>query len=337
MGMVGALILYYHSVAPASHPNPLSDINRSLRVDTERFRCQMELLARSFSIVPLETLIAEVKAGSPRRREACVTLDDGYADNHEYAFPILRSLGIPATIFLTTQPIEEGKQFFWERLGWYLAQRLGRKLVLPPDLGARTIQLDSAADAGEVFDYLVGRMRTVNAERREALLDALGVEPSPYTRPLTWGEAASMLTAGITFGAHSHTHTSLPALATDAIREEITASRNIITLRLGKMSSIFAYPNGNVDERTERILATEGFSGAVTILGGLCTAMSPRFRWPRMDPGNRNKAEFTQWLYEVTGVGVNAGTWVKSYLKTALPSRLVATGKRIRGMLRVSY
>ncbi len=280
--MVGGLILYYHSVAPTSDPNPLGDINRSLRIDTELFRRQMELLARSFSIVPLEMLIAEEKTGLLRRRQACVTLDDGYADNYEHAFPILRSLGIPATIFVTTQPIEEGSQFFWERLGWYLAQRIGRTLVFPPDLGVRTIRLDSAAGAGWVFDQLVWRIRMVDAKRREALLDALGVGPSPYTRPLTWGEAASMQTAGITFGAHSHTHRSLPTLTDAAIRDEIIASRDIITLRLGNVSSVFAYPHGDVDERTERILLAEGFLGAVTSREELCTAMSPRFQLPRI-------------------------------------------------------
>ncbi len=333
--MVGGLILYYHSVAPAGDPNPLGEINRSLRTDTELFRRQMELLARSFSIVPLETLIAEAKTGLLRRRQACITLDDGYGDNYEHAFPILRKLGIPATIFVTTQPIEERSQFFWERLGWYLAQRIGRTLILPPDLGARTIQLDSAAGAGEAFDHLVRRIRTVDANRREVLLEALGVEPSPCTRPLTWGEAVSMQAAGITFGAHSHTHSSLPALSAAAIREEITRSRDIITLRLGKVSSVFAYPNGDVDERTERILAAEGFLGAVTIREKLCTAMSPRFQLPRIAPENRNKSASIQWPGEMNRrYSVKS---YKSYLKAILPSRLVTTGKRIRGMWRTTH
>jgi peptidoglycan/xylan/chitin deacetylase (PgdA/CDA1 family) len=335
--MVRVLILCYHSVAPACHPDPLGIINRSLRVDTERFRCQMELLDRSFSIVPLESVIDAVGTGSPRRRLACVTLDDGYADNYEHAFPILRRLGIPATFFLPTESIEERQQFYSERLGWHLAQQIGRTLQLPAVLGGRTIPIESAADAGKAFDYLLGRMRTVRTNEREALLEAVGVMPSPYTRQLTWAEAAFMQAAGMRFGVHTHTHTSLPALTAEAIREEITASRDIIAKRLGAVPTVFAYPHGDFDERTERILAEEGFLVAVTIREGLCTAMSPCFQLPRMDPGNRNKSAFIRLIHAATGVSLDVGTRVKSCLKTVVPAPLLTTGKRIYRTWRTTH
>lgn len=332
--MMGALILCYHSVAPASHPDPLGDINRSLRVDTERFRCQMEVLDRFFSIVPLGTVIGEVRKGSVRPRQACVTFDDGYADNYEHAFPILRSLGIPATIFLSTQAIEEGSQFYWERLAWYLAQRIGRTLRLPLVLGGGTIPIESAADAGKAFDYLLERMRTVESKQREALLEALGVTPSPDTRPLTWREATIMQPAGVTFGAHSHTHPSLPALTAGAIREEIAASRDLIAKRLGAVPAVFAYPYGDVDERTERILADEGFLAAMTTRG-LCTAMSPCLQIPRVGPGNRDESAFIGWIHDPTGTSV--GTRFKSWLKTVVPLPLLTPAKRIYSMWRTTY
>ena len=142
-----------------------------------------------------------------------------------------------------------------------------------------------------------------------------------------------MQAAGITFGAHSHTHPSLPALSTAAIREEITASRDIIAKRLGTVPAVFAYPHGDFDERTERVLEEEGFLAAVTTREGLYTGMSPCFQLPRMDPGNRNHSAFVRWTHDATSFTGR----VKSWLRTVVPSPLRTPAKRIYSMLRTTY
>jgi peptidoglycan/xylan/chitin deacetylase (PgdA/CDA1 family) len=86
-------ILMYHSISP--HP-PSS--TAGLAVRPEAFAAQMALLAeRGFTPVPFSALPA-TGAGKP----VVITFDDGYADFHEHALPVLAGLGFSATVFVTT-------------------------------------------------------------------------------------------------------------------------------------------------------------------------------------------------------------------------------------------
>jgi len=88
-----SVILNYHSIHP-SH---------KFATKPDDFLQQMEYLASYFTVISLpEFYEMRNTRGVLSGKLAVVTFDDGYEDNYEYAFPILKTLGIPATIFLTT-------------------------------------------------------------------------------------------------------------------------------------------------------------------------------------------------------------------------------------------
>lgn len=87
-----AIVLMYHHVA---HPPPGAPV-RGLYVTPTQFSWQLRwLLARGARFLAGRDLLADRGAG-PR---VVVTFDDGHRDVYEHAFPILRDLGIPATVF----------------------------------------------------------------------------------------------------------------------------------------------------------------------------------------------------------------------------------------------
>lgn len=93
-------ILMYHRVAAPVEP-------KGLYVSPETFQRQMEFLkAHNYKVVPLAEIVDALNAGRfiPPNTVA-ITFDDGYLDNFENAFPVLRKLGFPATIFMITENI----------------------------------------------------------------------------------------------------------------------------------------------------------------------------------------------------------------------------------------
>jgi peptidoglycan/xylan/chitin deacetylase (PgdA/CDA1 family) len=94
-----SLALCYHSVHPSS---AIASASPGL------FDDHLDWLAAECDVVPLESL-AEPAADPPvgtatarRRPRVAITFDDGYADNHAYAFPRLVAHGLPATFFITS-------------------------------------------------------------------------------------------------------------------------------------------------------------------------------------------------------------------------------------------
>ena len=94
-----ATILCYHSIDP--------DWLSPLSVPTEIFAAQASWLARQQRLVPLERAV-EIAGRSGRLpgSATALTFDDGYAGTHRNAVPILRRLGLPATMFVVSGSLD---------------------------------------------------------------------------------------------------------------------------------------------------------------------------------------------------------------------------------------
>jgi peptidoglycan/xylan/chitin deacetylase (PgdA/CDA1 family) len=101
----GVRILGYHSIG---------DLPDTLVVPPQAFRRQMEaVVASGAEPISIGRALELLRAGPVRDRYVCVTFDDGYRDNLELAVPVLRELGIPATIYVVTKVIDGEATFHW--------------------------------------------------------------------------------------------------------------------------------------------------------------------------------------------------------------------------------
>jgi glycosyltransferase involved in cell wall biosynthesis/peptidoglycan/xylan/chitin deacetylase (PgdA/CDA1 family) len=103
MGRGRLTVLNYHQVN-----DPAEDFST---VSTPAFRQQMQFLKDHYRVVPLSEAIARLRHRGTSDRLVAITFDDGYADNARIAAPILRSLGLPATFFVSTDMIGSATPF----------------------------------------------------------------------------------------------------------------------------------------------------------------------------------------------------------------------------------
>ncbi len=289
----------------------------------EEFRRQMEYIARNFNVVSLND-IAEGRIGNEKSQySVAITFDDGYRDNFTSAFPILKELGIPATIYLATGYVGTS------RIPWYDEICLAFKLTVRTQFqlsrtnapaGSMTTQAERVALLDRVLDWL----RELDDEaRRQAMPEifrALGV-PASLTLPnymLGWDEIKQMKAHNIEFGAHTVSHPVLSRISGRQLQEEISTSKKTIEQKLKTEVRHFAYPfgrNAHFGSEAKHCIEQCGFKTAVTTEYGFNAPGDDLLALKRFTPWGHDLASFILQLdwYRFAGVrpsqelsGVNA-------------------------------
>ena len=98
----GTMILLGHRVHP--------DLEGYLPgLDPLHFEAQLDYLTRTYTVVRLSELVERLERGQTAWTNSIVlTFDDGFRDNYDNAFPLLKRYGAPATIFLVTGCLSDG-------------------------------------------------------------------------------------------------------------------------------------------------------------------------------------------------------------------------------------
>lgn len=92
-------ILSYHGI----HDLP----SNPYAVSTADFTRHMEYVAQACAVLPLDDLVERLRRVEPVPTCAiAITIDDGYRDVYSHAYPVLRRLGLPATVFLPVNYID---------------------------------------------------------------------------------------------------------------------------------------------------------------------------------------------------------------------------------------
>jgi peptidoglycan/xylan/chitin deacetylase (PgdA/CDA1 family) len=296
-----SVILLYHRVTDGI-PDPWS-----LCVSPANFAAHMEVLAAR-GVGSLDALLDE--AGAARRRAPVVTFDDGYADFHSAALPVLRAYDVPVTLFLTTGTLGGGREFWWDEL---------ERIVLAPPTLPTSLALDVAGvrlawtfaadgDRRALYHALHQRVGRLTGAARTSVLDALaawaGVVPACRAthRPIGEAEVAAVAReARIAIGAHSVSHAYLGALPRDEQEREIVESRRTLEAITGRPVRHFSYPHGDHEPETVEIVRQAGFASACGTSCQPVVGDVDRFDLPRVEVPNFSGPAFARWLDEWVG------------------------------------
>jgi len=239
-------------------------------VTGDTFNMHINLLRRLFTVVPIE----QIAQSRPAGRVCAITFDDGWLDNYQVAYPILKKYRVPATIFLPAAMIGT-YQWFWFEAIWDLVRKcvVGQRqdrLVSYFQEHAPSWRADSLTSSSVL--QLIGCLKLGNAAALEQLMrDAyhvLELTTSTDRILINWQEIAEMGKNGITFGSHGLNHRILPTLNNQEKEDEIKHSFNMLTEHDISVARVFCYPNGDWDDDCLNILSASDYLGAVTTQAG---------------------------------------------------------------------
>lgn len=286
-------ILIFHRVLEQADPLFPQEI------DAPRFDAICGWLARWFNVLPLDTAVQRLRSASLPSRALCITFDDGYADNHRTALPILRRHGLCATFFIATGFLDGGRM--WNDTVVEAVRRTGEP-GLPIDAAAgidAALPLATAAERRQAIDTLLARIKYLGAVERErvvARIAALAAVALPDDLMLTSAQLRDLHRSGMQIGAHTVTHPILARTTLPDAQREMEHSRTTLQDLLGAPVTLFAYPNGKPDQdyasEHARLVRELGFDAAVSTAWGVADRGTDLYQLPRFTPWDRTRLRF---------------------------------------------
>ncbi|MDJ0941108.1 MAG: polysaccharide deacetylase family protein [Woeseiaceae bacterium] len=262
------LVVNYHRILDGAANNPFDDGVVTCTPDV--LDAQLEMLTRYRTIVSMHDFVASLEGGPALPpRPTLITFDDGYADNFEIAFPILKKYSAPACFYLPAKRLQERELEWWDHIA--CAVKRADTGVRSVEFGGLTIdtQLDSAEGQRAATDELIGIAKETGADV-ESLYGQLNAE-----RPDKSVESGQIMTdeqvreilaePGFAIGAHSVSHAVLTTLDDDGQAFELRESRRFLEARFDVPVRTFAYPVGDdahYNDVSRRMARSAGYACA---------------------------------------------------------------------------
>ncbi|MBR7634391.1 polysaccharide deacetylase family protein [Janthinobacterium lividum] len=286
-------ILIYHRVL--ARPDPLFPGE----VDAALFQRQLRLLQRFYTPLPLSDAVRRLQDGSLPPRAACITFDDGYADNAQVALPLLLRHDLHATFFIATGYLDGG-QMWNDTVIEAVRQAAGPMLDLRVH-GLGTFPVASLAQRQAAIATLLGQLKYQPFARRQQLAMQIRRQAGATAGPaamLSTAQLCQLHAAGMELGAHTASHPILSTLTERAAQRDIAHGKQQLEALIQAPVSLFAYPNGKAgrDYGAPHVAMVKdlGFKAAVATDWGVARpgAGLDLLQLPRFTPWDRGRLAF---------------------------------------------
>mgnify|MGYP001094293256 CR=1 FL=1 len=273
----GAILMFHQVRSPLPgrfRPNAHLEVTPEfLEVVVRRVR------STGAEIVDLDEAARRMKGPDDGRHFVVLTFDDGYRNNLTDAYPVLRALDAPFTVYLATGFADRSAVPWWD----LLVTLVERVSYLNLQVGARTLELParSLRQKRSACRLAATELCEVDEDEQrrsiEATARAHGIDPAQLVarEMMSWEEVRTLAEDPlVTIGAHTVGHYALARLDADRARREMAESRERIAAMTGTRPRHFAYPYGSrrsASEREFELAAELGFATAVTTRRGVLT------------------------------------------------------------------
>ena len=277
-------VLIFHRVLPEQDPLFPSELHAA------RFEGLMYMVAGAFNVLPLDQALNRLAQGTLPRRSLAISFDDGYADNHDIAFPILKRFGLSATVFVSTGFLGGGRM--WNDTVIESIRRTRQTTLDMAEFGLGQVAVETAAQRRAAISALLPLVKYSAPEARRAMLEriqALAGRPElPSDFMMTPEQVVNMHKGGMGIGAHTVNHPILATLPDAEARAELANSRSQLQAMIDAPVTLFAYPNGrpgkDYDRRHVEMARELGFAAALSTIPAVAQGGADLFQVPRYTP-----------------------------------------------------
>lgn len=235
------------------------------------------LESENFDLVSLEEAVLRIKKGDTSARFAAFTIDDGYKDNFDYAWPVFRKYECPFTVFVATD-IVDGTACLWWLI---LEEAIKHQEVIEIELGGelKSFDVSSLEKKKQAWEDIYWPLRGSNEVELRQTIKKLAEHNQIDTNALcrkwamTWDNVRILNQDPlVTIGAHTVSHPCLVELSYKDVRFEMNESRRRIAKEIGEEPKFFCYPYGDETTAGQREFALAkdvGFEAALTTRKGM--------------------------------------------------------------------
>ena len=239
-------------------PNSNMSMKQSSFIDFTKY------LSNNYNVVSIDELIRHLESNS-NEFKLCLTFDDGYKDNINYALPVLEKFNLPAVIYICTNFIEGEAVMWWFELWECIIEKNSIQY------GKKYLKCRTKSEKIKAFTILKNEIMLMSKLNQNNLLTEISdtKKRKNYSHLcMNWKDIKFLDKHElITIGSHSHSHSFLSNENMDNIKNDISKSKDILEKKLGHTIIHFAYPYGTKNSygiREMNLIKNSKFKSAVS-------------------------------------------------------------------------
>ncbi len=261
-------ILMLHRVIPTENKIRIHN-HQSLEITEEHLDQLIQFFNRnSYKTISIDELYNGMVDNDLPNKFVVYTLDDGYFDNYQFAYPIFKKHNIPFTIYIATSFPNKDILLWWYALEDLLLKNNHFSQTKYPFLN--NIRCKSLYQKELTFNLIRKELLKMNKQELINFFDLFNIDLNSYIEhmSLTWDQIIRLSKDPlVTIGAHTQNHLALAKLSEKECYSEIINSKQEIEQKIGKKVTHFSYPFGKNSQagiREFKIVKEIGFSTATT-------------------------------------------------------------------------
>ena len=259
-------ILYYHGVKNDDEYNRISGPNKHLFVKKSEFIKQMDFLKNNrYNVISIDDLFKS--KFKPRKKTIVITFDDGYKDNLEVVYPILKEKNFPFTIYIITTILKNDPWVWWIE-AW---NQIEKNNAISYD--KKIMKLENDNQKKNFFFNLKDKLKKLKIDEQKKLLkEIFDIKTLSNMKSIFLDnkDINFLLTDDlITIGSHTDEHLSLKHFDENIVWKQIEKSKKFLETNFNFPVKHFSFPYGqreDINFKEDLILEKNDYLTGVTTL-----------------------------------------------------------------------